>query len=99
MIENRSVPADILLPHIVYRDVAADSMELGVWIRRALSLRRIFRRAEHLGDAWIMVRKARPGEAAPSQLGCWAQSLTVFVEDVGAHYKGQEPRAPKLSKN
>ena len=53
-------------------------VELGVWIRRALSLRRIFRRAEHLGDAWIMVRKARPGKAAPSQLGCWAQSLTVF---------------------
>ena len=41
----------------------------------------------HLGNAWIMVRKARPGESAPSQLGCLTQSRTVFVEEVEADYR------------
>ena len=40
----------------------------------------------HLGDAWIMLASTRPGRATPAQLGCWTQSLTLFVEDVEAHY-------------
>jgi uncharacterized glyoxalase superfamily protein PhnB len=50
----------------------------------------------HLGDAWIMVRKARPGEATPSQLGCWTQSLTVFVDDVEAHYQKAKAAGAKI---
>ena len=36
----------------------------------------------HLGKAWIMLRRARPGSATPTQLGYGTQSLTVFLEDV-----------------
>jgi hypothetical protein len=78
MIENRSVPADILLPHIVYRDVAAAIQ----WLSSAFGFVEHYRYGEssgaqmHLGDAWIMVRKARPGEATPSQLGCWTHGIT-----------------------
>ena len=50
----------------------------------------------HLGNAWIMVRKARPGESTPSQLGCWTQSLTIFVEDVEAHYKKAKAAGAKI---
>jgi uncharacterized glyoxalase superfamily protein PhnB len=58
MIRNRSVPAETVLPHIVFRHVC------------------------------IMLRSARPGSASPAQRdGRGTQSLTVFVEDVDAHYE------------
>lgn len=41
----------------------------------------------HLGNAWIMLRKARPGSASPAQIGCETQSLTVFVEDVDERFQ------------
>lgn len=50
----------------------------------------------HLGDAWMMVCKARPGELSPAQLGCWTQSLTVFVEDAEAHYKKAKAAGAKI---
>ena len=34
-----------------------------------------------------MLKAARPGTASPAQLGHGTQSLTVFVEDVDAHYQ------------
>jgi len=98
MIFNSSVPADIVLPHIVYRDV-----DLAIqWLSSAFGFVEHYRYGEcsgaqmHLGDAWIMVRKARPGEATPSQLGCWTQSLTVFVEDVEGHYKKAKAAGAKI---
>lgn len=39
----------------------------------------------HLGAAWSMVRKARG--SSPAQLGYGRQSLTIFVDDVGAHFR------------
>jgi PhnB protein len=41
----------------------------------------------HLGGAWIMVHRARPGSATPAQLGQGTQSITIFVDDVEAHYE------------
>jgi uncharacterized glyoxalase superfamily protein PhnB len=41
----------------------------------------------HLGDAWIMLRSARTGSATPARLGHGTQSLTVFVNDVDAHFE------------
>lgn len=41
----------------------------------------------HLGDAWIMISGARPGRSSPAQAGCRTQSLTVFVDDVDAHFE------------
>ena len=41
----------------------------------------------HLGDAWIMLKTAKPNSSGPAQLGYGTQSLTVFVNDVDAHYR------------
>jgi uncharacterized glyoxalase superfamily protein PhnB len=87
---NRSVPVDVILPHVSYRNVA----EAMAWLSR------VFGFAEHyrygvdgdqvsgaqmrLGEAYVMVRTR--AEATPAELGFGTQSLTVFVEDVEAHY-------------
>jgi uncharacterized glyoxalase superfamily protein PhnB len=89
MIENRSVPADILLPHIVYRDVAAAIQCLS----SAFGFVEHYRYDEsssaqmHLGDAWIMVRQSTAWGSGSLATWLRTQSLTVFVEDVEAHYK------------
>jgi uncharacterized glyoxalase superfamily protein PhnB len=91
MIRNRSVPADTVLPHVVYRNVEAAL----AWLTATFGFAEHYRYGEpgdpaggaqvHLGGAWIMLTAARPGAATPAQLGQWTQSLTVFVEDVDAH--------------
>jgi len=40
----------------------------------------------HRGDSWIMLRTARGSGVSPAQAGCHTQSLTVFVDDVDAHF-------------
>jgi uncharacterized glyoxalase superfamily protein PhnB len=50
----------------------------------------------HLGGAWIMLRSARPGEVSPMQVGHSTQSLTVFVEDVDAHYERTKSAGAKI---
>ena len=50
----------------------------------------------HLGNAWIMVRRARPGSASPAQLGSATQSLTVFVEDVDAHFQRSKSAGARI---
>lgn len=93
MISNRSVPTDILLPHIIYADVA----EAVVWLSEAFGFVEHYRYGEpggpvsgaqiSLGNAWIMVHRAGPGKSAPAQVGSGTQSLTVFVETVEAHFQ------------
>lgn len=93
MLKNRSVPADIILPHLTYQNVA----EAMAWLTKVFGFSEHYRYGEpggqvdgaqmHLGDAWIMLNRARPGRASPAQAGCDTQSLTVFVEDVDAHYE------------
>jgi uncharacterized glyoxalase superfamily protein PhnB len=89
---NRSVPADIILPHVTYQDVAA-AIE---WLTRAFGFTEHYRYGSgpvegaqlRFGDAaWIMVNRARPGRGSPAQTGCATQSLTVFVPDVEAHFE------------
>jgi uncharacterized glyoxalase superfamily protein PhnB len=98
MIKNRSVPTDTLLSHVVYHDVAAAIR----WLSTTFGFVEHYRYGEssgaqmHFGNAWIMVRKARPGESTPSQLGCWTQSLTIFVEDVEAHYNKAKAAGAKI---
>jgi uncharacterized glyoxalase superfamily protein PhnB len=92
MVVNRSVPANTVLPHVTYRNVA----EASEWLAG------VFGFAEHdrygppgaptgaqmyLGDAWVMLDAADAGEKTPAELGYGTQSLTVFVQDVGAHYE------------
>jgi predicted enzyme related to lactoylglutathione lyase/uncharacterized glyoxalase superfamily protein PhnB len=88
-IENRSVPTDTVLPHVYYPDV----VEAIGWLSRSFGFREHYRYGDpvsgaqvHLGDAWIMLKKAAASEATPSQLGVGAQSLTVFVGNVESHF-------------
>jgi uncharacterized glyoxalase superfamily protein PhnB len=90
--KNRSVPADVILPHITYRDVAAATS----WLTAAFGFTEHYRYGEtdgrvegaqmHLGNAWIMLNSSRPGRSSPAQAGHQTQSLTVFVDDVDGHF-------------
>jgi uncharacterized glyoxalase superfamily protein PhnB len=87
---NRSVPVDVILPHVSYRNVA----EAMVWLTRVFGFEEHYRYGVedgqvsggdmHMGAAHVMVRTR--GGATPAELGFGTQSLTVFVEDVEAHY-------------
>ena len=97
--KNRSVPTDIILPHLVYRDVG----EAIDWLTRTFGFVEHFRYGDpaqgaqmHLGDAWIMLSVARPGRSSPAQAGVWTQSLTVFVDDVDAHFEKVKSMCAKI---
>jgi len=102
MIHNRSVPADFILPHVTYVDVA----EAIGWLSRVFGFVEHYRYGEpggqvqgaqiHLGDAWIMVNTAHTGRKSPRQVGTGTQSLTVFVEDVDAHYARAKAAGAKI---
>ena len=86
---NSSVPVDTLLPHIGYQDV----VEACEWLGRVFGFKEAYRYGEpvagvqmYLGQAYIMLRNARQGCMTPAHLGYGTQNLTVFVEDVDAHY-------------
>ena len=81
MIRNRSVPVDTVLPHLSYRDVAGAI----VWLSKTFGFTEHYRYGNpvsgaqmRLGAAWIMLSGPRPGQGA--------QSLTVFVDNVDAHF-------------
>ncbi len=102
MLKNRSVPADVILPHITYENVA-DAL---VWLTKAFGFTEHYRYGEsegrvsgaqmRLGDAWIMLNSARPGRASPAEAGRLTQSLTVFVEDVDAHFDRAKSAGAKI---
>ena len=93
MLKNRSVPTDILLPHVVYRDVDAAA----VWLSRVFGFEEHYRYGGvgkdtggvqlQLGNAWIMLMRPRDRWASPAQTGRITQSLTMFVEDVEKHFE------------
>jgi len=86
---NRSVPAETVLPHIVYRDLPGAI----AWLTSTFGFIEHYRYGEplsgaqvRLGDAWMMLNAAKPGYRNPSELGFGTQSLTIFVPDVEAHF-------------
>jgi hypothetical protein len=86
LISNRSVPTDIVLPHIRYRDL----QEAIVWLSKAFGFVEHYRYGNPVsgaqmsaGKAWIMLRQAGH-EETPKELGFGTQSLTVFIEDIEA---------------
>lgn len=87
--KNRSVPVDTVLPHIIYRNLPA-AME---WLRTTFGFREHYRYGEpsgaqmHLGNAYIMVRSARTGDATAKPGSEQTAFLTVFVDDVEAHFR------------
>jgi uncharacterized glyoxalase superfamily protein PhnB len=102
MMSNRSVPSDTVLPHIVYQNVA-DAL---AWLTRTFGFTEHYRYGEaggqvsgaqmYLGNAYIMLRSARLGEASPARLGHQTQSLTVFVDDVDAHFERTKSAGAKI---
>src|SRR5258708_38339718 len=101
MIANRSVPTDVVLPHVVYQDVA----EAIAWLTKTFGFREHYRYGEpggpisgaqmHLGNAWIMVNRAQAARGRPAQLGCTTQGLTALVGDLDAHFERAKPTAAK----
>jgi predicted enzyme related to lactoylglutathione lyase len=99
MIENRSVPSDTVLPHVVYQDVD----QAIAWLSKTFGFSEHYRYGEpvsgaqmHLGNAWVMLRSALPGNASPAKLGYGTQSLTVFVDDVEAHFQRAKAAGAKI---
>src|SRR5579859_6310396 len=98
MLKNRSVPADVVLPHLAYRDVA----EAVDWLTKVFGFTEHYRYGEpdgaqmRLGEAWIMLKRARPDFASPAQVGSQTQSLTVFVDDVDAHFERTKSAGAKI---
>ena len=90
MISNRSVPTDAVLPHIDYRDVE----EAISWLSRAFGFVEHYRYGNpvsgaqmSIGNAWLMLKRARDQRAIPKVLGFGTQSLTIFNEDVETHFE------------
>ena len=90
VVKNRSVPTDTVLPHLIYRDVA-QALD---WLVSAFGSVEHYRYGPPgspqgaqapLGDAWVMLESAR-GRKTPVELSQGTQYLSVFVDDVEAHY-------------
>lgn len=86
---NRSVPVDTVLPHIAYLDLPGAL----VWLSQTFGFVEHYHYGEpisgaqmRLGRAVIMVQAAREDFVSPAQAGFMTQSLTVFIDDVDAHY-------------
>jgi len=102
MLKNRSLPIDTILPHVAYQDVA----EAVAWLSKTFGFFEHYRYGDpaepvsgarmHLGNAWIMLHRARAGSATPAQLGSGTQSLTVFVEDLESHFQSTKAGGAKI---
>lgn len=100
--KNRSVPVDTVLPHITYQNVG-DAI---AWLAKAFGFTEHYRYGDtegpaqgaqmRLGGACIMLNSVRPGSATPAQLGCATQSLTIFVDDVDAHFQRSKLAGAKI---
>jgi uncharacterized glyoxalase superfamily protein PhnB len=91
-----------MLPHVVYQNVP----EAIAWLTRVFGFREHYRYGNtgglvngaqmHLGKAYIMVSGAHRGGGTPAKLGVYTQSLTVFVEDVDAHYRRAKSEGARI---
>lgn len=101
-IRNRSVPAETVLPHIVYKDMPAAI----AWLTSAFGFIEHYRYGEplsgaqvRLGDACMMLNAAKPGYCNPLELGFGTQSLTVFVPDVEGHFARTKTAGARIVEN
>ena len=73
------------------------AMQTSVWVQRLSSLQAVpsakagFEQPVagvqmYLGQAYVMLRNMRQGCMGPARLGYGTQNLTIFLEDVDAHY-------------
>ncbi len=97
--ENRSVPVDTVLPHVVYQNLP----EAIAWLNRAFGFEEYYRYGDppaggqlRAAKAVIQVRQARDAQKSPAQLGFGTQSLTIFLDDVDAHYARAKAAGAKI---
>lgn len=90
MMQNRSVPCDAVLPHVLYRNLP----EALSWLTKAFGFKECYRYGDplsgaqvYLGKAYIMVSHVREDAATPNELGYGTQLLTIFIDDIEAHYE------------
>ena len=98
MTANRSVPVDTVLPHVLYQDLPAAI----AWLSKAFGFVEHYHYGEpmsgaqvYLGRAVVMLKQAQRHES-PADLGFGTQSLTIFVEDVEAHYARAKAASAKI---
>jgi len=96
---NRSVPVDTVLPHLTYRNVASAI----AWLTEVFGFTEHYRYGEapdgaqmYLGKAFIMLSTVRADRASPAQVSLRTQSLTVFVDDVDAHFVRAKSAGAKI---
>lgn len=99
MLNNRSVPTNTVLPHLVYQNLE----EAIDWLTRVFGFKEHYRYGNpisgsqmHLGDAWIMLHGLRPDSTTPALLGYRTQGLTIFVEDVAQHFHRTKSQGAKI---
>jgi uncharacterized glyoxalase superfamily protein PhnB len=101
MINNRSVPTDVILPHVIYRNLP----EAITWLTNIFGFVEHYRYGDptspsgaqmRAGQAWVMVRNARGNERIPAELGYGTQSLTIFIDDVEKHYAHSQSAGAKI---
>jgi uncharacterized glyoxalase superfamily protein PhnB len=99
MIENRSVPTNTILPHIAYQDLPA-AID---WLARCFGFVEHYRYGNqpsgaqvHLGNAYMMLRRAKPDESSAARLGYGTQSLTIFIKDIEAHFQRAKAEGARI---
>jgi uncharacterized glyoxalase superfamily protein PhnB len=87
---NRSVPSNILIPHLVYRN-ATQGLD---WLCRVFGFTEHFHYGDpisgiqiYLGNAVIMLSGPREHRESPATVRSNTQMLTIIVPDVDAHYR------------
>ena len=101
MVKNRSVPVDTVLPHISYTQLA----EAIDWLSTVFGFVEHYRYGDmtaggaqmRLGNAWVMVNSARPGQTSPLAAGCMTQYVTIFIEDVDGHFRRTRDAGAKIA--
>lgn len=90
MISNRSLPTDTVLPHVMYQDI----VEAISWLNHAFGFIEHYRYGDPVsgaqvkaGNAWIMLKQIQNEGKTPKQLGFGTQDLTIFIEDLEAHFE------------
>ena len=93
--KNRSVPVETVLPHVAYRDLptAID------WLVKHFGFVEQYHYTDsttgkiagaqlRLSNAYVMAHPTKvPNASTPAELGYNLQSLTIFFDDVDAHYR------------
>jgi uncharacterized glyoxalase superfamily protein PhnB len=86
---------------LVYRDVGAAIK----WLTEVFGFKEHYRYGDpsqpqgaqmQVGNAYVMLGVAQPGKTSPSEAGFRTQYLTIFVDDVAAHYERTKAAGAKI---